>query len=75
MAPEAVVAETFGLNPTEIDDSSSPDTVAAWDSLGHVTLIIQLEAAYGVSFAPEETMTMTNVGAIKEALSTHGARW
>jgi acyl carrier protein len=75
MAPEAVVAETFGIDLTEIDDSSSPDTVAAWDSLGHVTLIIQLEAAYGVSFAPEETMAMTNVGAIKEALSTHGAHW
>lgn len=75
MTPEAVVAQTFGLDPAEIDDSSSPDTVVAWDSLGHVTLIIQLEAEYGVSFAPEETIGMTNVGAIKDALMTHGAHW
>lgn len=73
MTPEVVVAEAFGLDPAQINDESSPDTIAAWDSLGHVTLIIALESAFGVSFAPEETMAMTSVRAIKDALDTHGA--
>jgi citrate synthase len=75
MTPETVVAGAFGRDPADINDTSSPENVSEWDSLGHVTLIIQLEAAYGVSFSPDETMAMTSVGAIKEALQMHGVHW
>jgi acyl carrier protein len=46
--------------------------VPAWDSLNHVTLILELEGAFGVSFAAEEALGMTDVGAIKRVLRTHG---
>jgi acyl carrier protein len=72
MAPEAVVARVFGRTASELNDATSPETVGEWDSLGHITLIIELEAAYGVSFGPEEAMAMTSVGAIKAALRAHG---
>lgn len=75
MTPEAVVASVFGRDATEIDDEASPSTIGEWDSLGHVTLVIELESAYGVSFAPEEVMALTSVAAIKRTLRAHGARW
>ncbi len=75
VTPEALVARVFGREPSEIGESSSPETLSEWDSLGHVTLIIELESAYGVSFSPEETMTMTSVGAIKRTLGTRGVQW
>lgn len=75
MTPEATVARVFGRDPATIDDSSSPDTIPEWDSLGHVTLVIDIESTYGVSFAPDETMALTNVGAIKSALLSRGIAW
>lgn len=75
MTPEVLVARVFGRNPSEIGELTSPETLPEWDSLGHVTLIIELESAYDVSFSPEETMTMTSVGAIKQALQSRGAQW
>ena len=75
MKPEVTVARIFGRDPATIDDATSPETLPEWDSLGHVTLVIDLEATYGVSFGPDETMAMTNVAAIKTALAAHGARW
>jgi acyl carrier protein len=75
MTPEQLVAKVFGHKVTEIDDATSPDTIVEWDSLGHVTLIIELEAAYGISLGPEESLKMIDVAAIKLALHEHGATW
>ncbi|MBD5657609.1 MAG: acyl carrier protein [Candidatus Eremiobacteraeota bacterium] len=75
MTPEAVVGRVFGRDASEIDDATSPETIPEWDSLGHITLVIELEAAFNVSFAPEETMTMTDVAAIKRALLAQDVRW
>ncbi len=75
MTPEAVVARVFGRDPSEIDATTSPDTLPEWDSLGHVTLVIELESTYGVSFSPEETMALTNVGDIERTLRSRGVQW
>ena len=75
MTPEDLAARIFGRDGSEIDDNSSPQTVPEWDSLGHVTLVLELESTYRVSFAPEEAMALTSVGAIKRALQDRGVRW
>jgi acyl carrier protein len=75
MTPEQLVAKVFGHKVAEIDDATSHDTLAEWDSLGHVTLIIEVEATYGISLGPEESLKMTDVAAIKRALHEHGATW
>ena len=75
MTPEAVVARVFGADASSVVDATSPETIAEWDSLGHVTLVIELEAEYGVSFSPEETVALTDVGAIKSALRSRNVHW
>jgi acyl carrier protein len=75
MTPEAVVARVFGCDESAISDSSSPETIGEWDSLGHVTLIIELEAQFAASFSPEETVLLTDVGKIKESLRAQGIQW
>jgi len=75
MAPEAVVARVLGLPRRAVSDGTSNTSEEAWDSLNHVTLILELEAAYGVSFSAEESLAMTDVAAIKRVLRTHGVQW
>ena len=72
MAPEAVIARVLGLPRHAVNDATSNTTVSAWDSLNHVTLLLELEAAYNVSFAAEEALAMTDVAAIKRVLRSHG---
>jgi acyl carrier protein len=53
-------------------DESTPDTVAGWTSLRHVTLLVTLENEYGVRFTNAEMTTMRSFGDIKAALDRKG---
>ena len=75
MAPDEVVAKVFGVGLSEVSDDTSNKTLAAWDSLGHITLIIELEATYGLSLSTEDALNMTNLASIKSMLTTHGVIW
>jgi acyl carrier protein len=69
------VSRVFGLPPQSVNDETSNTRVRSWDSLAHVTLVLEMESTYGVCFSVEETLQMTNVGAIKRVLSGRGVRW
>jgi len=47
-------------------------TIAAWDSLGHLNLILAIEAEFGVSFSPDDVIGMGSLGAIRTALRAGG---
>jgi acyl carrier protein len=48
--------------------------VEAWDSLNHITLIVELERLAGVTFTTDELATMANVGDLVECLIAKGYR-
>ena len=43
-------------------------TVAAWDSLGHLNLILAIEAEFGVHFSADDVIGMESLGAIRQVL-------
>ncbi len=67
-----VVAQVFGVPLESVRDESSPDTIPAWDSLTHINLILALEAEFGVSLTPEDTMEMISVRLIRLILLERG---
>jgi len=67
-----VVAHVFGVPLNSISDDSNPDTIPMWDSLSHINLILALEAEFGVSLTPEDTMDMVSVRLIRIILSERG---
>lgn len=75
MAPEDVVSKVFGVDRRLVTDATSNRSVGEWDSLGHVTLMIELESTYGVPLSTEDALTMVDVAAIKRVLATRGVRW
>lgn len=75
MAPESVVARVLGVPRQAVTDATSNMTESSWDSLNHVTLILELESAYGISLSAEDALTMTDVGTIKRVLRSHGVDW
>jgi len=56
-----ILSDLFDINPDEVDLNSSPDTVEAWDSIGHIRLISSIEEKYQISITPEDQVEMLNV--------------
>jgi acyl carrier protein len=60
-----VIATVLEIEPTDIDDNSSMDTIEAWDSIKHMDLILSLEEEFGVSVPDEEAGDLTSYALIK----------
>ena len=59
-----VVSSVLGVPEEEINESTGPDTVEAWDSLQHMNLILALEEELGVQFSDDDIVSMLDVGKI-----------
>ena len=46
----------------ELFDEMTADDVEDWDSLSHITLIHEIEAAFGIRFTTKEVLNTKNVG-------------
>jgi acyl carrier protein len=66
------VAGVLGVAASELTDASSPETIAAWDSLNHLNLVMALESEFGISLSPEDALEMRNVGLMRVILKKHG---
>ena len=55
-----VFGAVFGIEPAALHDDSSPDTIAKWDSQGHLNLMLALEQEFGVQFSEEQMYEMLN---------------
>jgi acyl carrier protein len=74
-APEQVLARVFNVPAQDLRDDSSPDTIATWDSLAHMMMIVELEREYGISVAPADALDAKTVAAVKQLLTTYGVSW
>ena len=63
-----VLANVLGIEKDTINDSTSPDTVKAWDSLKQMYLIIALEDEFGIRLSDEQVIGMLNFKAIKNIM-------
>lgn len=75
MKPEDLVAQVFGLLPEEIADTSSPETIEDWDSLGHLNLVMEIEELYGVALSTDDALAIVDVASLRRILSERGAHW
>lgn len=75
MTPEELVAQVFGLEPSELEASSGPETIEDWDSLGHVNLVLEIETTYGVELSTDDALEIKDMASLKRILSERGASW
>ncbi len=57
-----VFQQVFDDEELEITPETSAKDVDGWDSLMHVTLIVNAEKAFGVKFSSSEVAALKNVG-------------
>lgn len=73
--PEQVLARVFNVPAHDLRDDSSPDSIATWDSLAHMMMLVELEREYGISVAPADALDARSVGAVKQLLTAYGVSW
>lgn len=68
-----VFQDVFGCDPAALRDEDAPGTVARWDSVNHMQLLLAIEDAFGVQFSPEEFATLTTFGALRRRVGSGDA--
>jgi acyl carrier protein len=72
MTLEEVLSQVLRCSITDVNDDTSTRTIASWDSLRHIEVVMELEEAFGVVFRPMQAAAMTSVGAIRRVLQQNG---
>jgi acyl carrier protein len=70
-----VLANIFNINVEGIDDTTSVDSVAQWDSLKHLNLVLALEHEFNITLSTEQTIEILNYPLIKSVLGEHGIQF
>ena len=66
------IAEILGVGSDLLSEESSPETIASWDSLTHLNLVLALENEFSVSLSADDVLEMRNVGLMCTVLRKHG---
>ena len=64
-----IVAETCGVEKSEVNENSTVGDFPAWDSVGHLSILSSVEEAFDISFEPEEMMELEDVKDIVEVVN------
>ena len=66
-----VVSNVWDVPLGEINDDSSPDNIARWDSIRHIDLLVAIEEEFSVKFDDKQIVEMMNVALILLVLEEH----
>jgi acyl carrier protein len=65
-----ITSNVFGVPLESVAADSSPATIAAWDSIQHLTLVLVLEEQFGLHFSPDEIESMHDLGTISAMIQS-----
>lgn len=65
-----VMANVFGISPSNITNDASPAIIEQWDSYRHLTLVIVLEEEFGIEFEEQQIPEITSFELIINALKS-----
>lgn len=69
-----IIRDVFDDDELSITRSTTAAEVAAWDSLMHVTLVLQVEATFGIKFSSSEIANLKNVGELVDLVDSRRKR-
>jgi acyl carrier protein len=64
----SIMSDVFELNLLELEGDIKQEDIENWDSLSHLTLVVELEEFFSVSFEPEDISEMNSLEKIQVIL-------
>lgn len=65
-----IIASLFDVPRDEVSADTSMETLEAWDSLQHMNVVFDVEAAFDIEFEPEAVVRLSDVRSIVDAVQT-----
>jgi acyl carrier protein len=69
---QAVIARAFDRPVSDIGPDARPETIAEWDSVGHISLIEEVEAEFGVRLGTDEILAIHSAADLERMLTARG---
>ena len=67
-----ILRKVLLIDKTKISDEMSRKSIEEWDSMAHLMLVSEIEAAFEVTMNDDEIMTIQTVADIKKILKNLG---
>jgi acyl carrier protein len=64
----SLFAEVLQVDPTQLNDDTSPDNLKQWDSLAAMSLVTAIEERFDVRLTTKQIMKMSTIGRARKAL-------
>jgi acyl carrier protein len=69
-----VAATVLGVDPAVLSDETSPQTLATWTSVQHLSLIAAVEEAFCIHLSMADMYAAQSLGALRHIVSEHVGR-
>lgn len=69
-----IISQVMNVPLGDINEHSSSENLAKWDSFQHMNLVLALEEEFNIRFGDEEIMQMGNAGVILKSLQDRGVQ-
>ena len=66
------IAQVFEARPEQLSPDTRRDDVAAWDSLGVLTLMASLDSDHGIVLTDDEVQQIKKIGDILDVMRRNG---
>lgn len=64
----AIFQRLFGVDPASVKDDTRRGHLEAWDSLGHLELIVALQSEFGLEIPPDRGLEMETFADVKRII-------
>lgn len=68
-----LIAHLFKVSVDELSDEVGPGDVSGWDSLGHVTLMVEIQKQFGTHIPVEDAIEVESIADIVKLLEREGS--
>ena len=68
----ACFTQSLGIPTEQVTDDLSYNTVPEWDSIGHMTLVAELESAFDIMLETDDILGLSSVAKAVEILTRYG---
>jgi acyl carrier protein len=65
----SVIAETFSISESKLNQNTHKNEIKNWDSLGQLKLVMDLEEKFSVRFTMQETQKLDRISNIINIIS------
>ena len=69
-----IIANVFNVDPSRINDETSPENLEEWDSFNFYVLLDEIENGFSMKFDLDETLEIKKIGDIKKIFGKHGVQ-